>query len=709
MNLTDKNMAPQCATLINCNNYLRISDVDNKERKVLASKITEVNNKPLPAKLNLTMNVACGGHNNVTSSDKGREVPNKEVYNVANVSNFITNKNKYDAISQSDVEITDSKSGSAIVSPVTPLATTLFLTRKFTVSEENLDITKLIRFINGYAQSAGEKNWRHKLIKRKDRLEKIEEDIKGSEILKKYIIIEGDTIKPIHQDCKASRRVFFLICNEFLKKHADGHTFAGELNNLVDLKYDFKESTMTNYIISEDEAKKAAQLCREWISDQCNQGYFTRELRKLLNDKAMRGVLTEICSDGLEVQRKKLVSVSSQDKKLIDYSEAENQINVSLNNMLDHDRLDRAKKEYVYNMMDAINDSMIDITKESTPKKTGVKQRDARSIWQGCDEKTINDKLTTMYGELNKELVLSVLGYVFTSDDELIKNICKQLNATEVYDKKPLQAKTGKGLREYANEITGFSKLVDKVIVKINTRKDKLIGFNHEVSLQTDIISKELDEKINTYTLEKINLVFNAAVNALKTNQIKHKTREIRGEIDKKNQETLDDSQKGKELLTLINGYASELLQLKSSAKHLQGIEKKYPLISDDLQPLTKTLMSKEINDEVSELIDKAYQSVPKPNSKWHYMKLFYSKNRKELMVKVGASHAVGAAMQLIGKLFSSTPVKSVGYVAHGVGVFQMIKSIYDAWCFARKERHDLKEIHKEFASLKQQWQKIIS
>ncbi|WP_406706961.1 hypothetical protein [Sodalis sp.] len=86
MNLTDKNMAPQCATLINCNNYLRISDKDNKERKVLASKITEVNNKPLPAKLNLTINVACGGHNKMTSSDKGREVPNKEIYNVANVS-----------------------------------------------------------------------------------------------------------------------------------------------------------------------------------------------------------------------------------------------------------------------------------------------------------------------------------------------------------------------------------------------------------------------------------------------------------------------------------------------------------------------------------------------------------------------------------------------------------------------------------------------
>lgn len=478
---------------------------------------------------------------------------------------------------------------------------------------------------------------------------------------------------------------------------------------LVAANYNFKESVMENYNISEGEAKKAAQLCRKWISDQYNQGDFSRELRKLLDDKEMKGVLTEICSDGAEVQRKKLASVSSQDKTLIDYPEAENQINDRLKNMLNLEYLDRAKKEYVLNMMDAINDGMIDISKECASEKTSVKQRDDLPIWHCCDEKIINDKITAMYDVIKKELMLSVLSNVFTSDDELIKNICKKFNATNVYDKKPLQAKMGKGLREYGNEITGFSKLIDKVIDKINNRRDILNEFNNELTLQADLESNELHKKIDTFTLEKVNLVFNAAVNALKTNQIKHKTREIRGEIDKKNQETLNDSQKGKELLTLINGYASELLQLKSSARHLQGIEKKYSLISDDLKPLTKTIMSKEINDEVNELIDKAYQSLPKPNSRWHYMKLFYSKNRNELMVKVGVSHVVGAAIQLIGRVFSSTPVKSVGYVAHGVGVFQMIKSIYDAWCFAKKERHDLKEAHKEFASLKQLWQKIIS
>ncbi|CAK8737007.1 hypothetical protein SODG_000728 [Sodalis praecaptivus] len=288
----------------------------------------------------------------------------------------------------------------------------------------------------------------------------------------------------------------------------------------------------------------------------------------------MKGVLTEICSDGVEGQRKKHASVFSQDKPLIDYPEAENQINDSLKNMLNLEYLDRAKKEYVFYMMDAINDSLIDISKESVSEKTGVKQKDDWSIWHRCDEKTIDNKITAMYDVIKKELVLSILNNVFSSDDELIKNICKKFNAANVYDKKTFQAKMGIGLREYGNEITGFSKLIDKVIDKINNRRDVLNGFNHELTFQSDLKSNELHNKIDTFTLEKINLVFNAAVNALKTNQIKHKTREIRGEIDKKHQETLDDSQKGKELLTLINGYASELLQLKSSARHLQGIEK---------------------------------------------------------------------------------------------------------------------------------------
>ncbi|MEN3258186.1 hypothetical protein AAH678_05105 [Sodalis endosymbiont of Spalangia cameroni] len=709
MNLTDKNLAPQCATLINCNNYVRISDEDNKERKVLASKITEVNNKPLPAKENLRMKMALGGRNNVTSSDKRRGMSYKQINNVATVSNYKTNRAKHDAISRFDVEMTDGKSGSAIASPVTPLATTLFLARKFTVSQEDLDFNKLMRFVNEYSDSEGKKKTGNKCSEKTVRLKKVKADIKGSEILKKYIIIENDIIKPVHQEFKASRRDLFLVCNEFLKKHSPKYTFSTDLKALVAANYNLKESVMENYTISEDEAKKAAKLCRKWISDQSSQGDFSRSLRKLLDEKAMKGVLTEICSDGVEGQRKKHASVSSQDKALIDYPEAENQINDSLKNMLNLEYLDRAKKEYVFYMMDAINDSLIDISKECVSEKTGVKMRDEWSIWHRCDEKTIDNKITAMYDVIKKELVFSVLSNVFSSDDELIKNICKKFNAANVYDKKTFQAKMGKGLGEYGDEITGFSKLIDKVIDKINNRRDVLNGFNNELTFQTDLKSNELHNKIDTFTLEKINLVFNAAVNALKTNQIKHKTREIRGEIDKKKQEALDDSQKGKELITLINGYASELLQLKSSARHLQGIEKKYPLISEDLKPLTKILMSKEINDEVSELIDKAYQSVPKPNSKWHYMKLFYRKNRKELMVKVGASHAVGAAMQLIGKIFSSTPVKSVGYVAHGVGVFQMLKSIYDAWCFARKERHDLKEIHKEFASLKQQWQKIIS
>ncbi|CAK8737006.1 hypothetical protein SODG_000727 [Sodalis praecaptivus] len=126
MNLTDKNLAPQCATLINCNNYVRINDEDNKERKVLASKITEVNNKPLPAKENLRMKVALEGYNNVTSSDKRREVSYKQINNVATVSNYKTNRAKHDAINQSDVEMTDGKSGSAIASPVTLLTTTPF-------------------------------------------------------------------------------------------------------------------------------------------------------------------------------------------------------------------------------------------------------------------------------------------------------------------------------------------------------------------------------------------------------------------------------------------------------------------------------------------------------------------------------------------------------------------------------------------------------
>lgn len=709
MNLIDKNMAPQCATMINCNTYVRISDEDNKERKVLASKITEVNNTPLPARENLTMNMACGGHNTVTSPDKRREVFYKQINTVATVSNNKTIKATPEATSQFHGKIIDGKSGSAIASPVTPLATTFFLARKFTVSQENLGLNKVIRFINEYADSEGKKKLGNKYSEETVRLKKIKADINGSEILKKYIIIDGDIIKPVHQEFQASRRDIFLVCNEFLKKHSPKYTFATDLKALIAANYNFKESVMKNYSISEDEAKKAAQLCQKWISDQYNQSDFSRGLRKLLDDKAMKGVLKEICSDGAEVQRKKLASVSSQDKKLIDYSEAENQINDSLKNMLNLEYLDRAKKEYVFNMMDAINDSINDISKKCVSEKTGVKQRDDWSIWHRCDEKTIDNKITVMSDVIKKELVLSVLSNVFASDDELIKNICKKLNAANVYDKIPLQAKMGKGLREYANEIAGFSQLIDKVIDKINNRRDVLNGFNNELTLQTDLESNELHKKIDAFNFEKMNLVFNAAVNALKTNQIKHKTREIRGEIDNKNQEKLNDSQKGKELLALINGYASELLQLKSSVKHLQGIEIKYSLITNELKPLTKTIMSKEMNDEVSELIDKAYQSVPKPNTKWHYMKLFYRKNRIKLMVKVGGAHAVGAAMQVIGKVFSSTPAKSVGYVAHGVGVFQMIKSIYDAWCFARKERHDLKEIHKEFASLKQQWQKIIS
>lgn len=179
MNLTDKNIAPQCATLINCNNYARISNEDNKERKVLASKITEVNNKPLPARKNFTMKVAFGGHNNVKSSDKRREMSYKEINNVANVSNYKTNKAKHDAISQFDFEITDSKSGSAIASPVTHLATTLFLARKFTVSQENLDFNKLIRFINEYADSEGKKKSSNKCSEKTVRLKKIKADIKG--------------------------------------------------------------------------------------------------------------------------------------------------------------------------------------------------------------------------------------------------------------------------------------------------------------------------------------------------------------------------------------------------------------------------------------------------------------------------------------------------------------------------------------------------
>lgn len=583
------------------------------------------------------------------------------------------------------------------------LAGNIFITRRFDGCEKTQDIDRLLSLINNYVASSGEKN---------DRIKKIRRDLNDSELLGKHFVINGNKIESAATSLKVSARDLILMYYAFAQNHKNGKTFLSNLTATLEYNYNIPPLKRNKYNNMEDLGKESAALCEKLIIKNITKEVFSIKLRELIKAKII--ITDEIFDYFFDIERPsaaKFPNVKWMRNKNDEFKKIETDIDYYIEKMPNLGYLDKVKKEFINNMMLIINENVANNVINDKVRYSTFTEGASLANFQRDDESLINHKIESMYGEVQKQLTLSAVNYISSSDAKVIKDICTKLIGVKVYDVKqsPLKnLKNGEGRWTACGNLQQLGRWIEKVLKNVDERKVKLYQLNDEMNNLTSKEINDIKKVIDEDAIGKSNMFFSAAVEALKNNQNEFKGKKVKEFIDNVShtKELKTDAQKGTYLLDLMKNHTSELTEFKAVGEKIKQVKAKYNIsIGTDLNIISADINSNKINEEVVELIDRACKALPKPKSTWQYIKEYFSENKLKLGLKIGIPHIFGGVMQLVGKFTKSTTVNAVGYVSHGVGSFHAIKSLYDGWCYARNERRVLKNAFDEFTSLRTHWE----